>query len=125
MRKKLVFGIVLVLTLLLLMPSITAIHLISSQKEIELKENIMFPEIPEKCPLLFLFVIGIAYSRTIRMLLWMRYSIEFDENFPGQFEIIHPLGTIRAAMLLFSTEWWLTIWEEISNNLGWDWSFIN
>lgn len=59
------------------------------------------------------------------MLLWLEYSLEIDNNWPGNINIIHPLGALRAAMLLCTTEWWLIIWDEISNKLGWDWEFIN
>ncbi|UCD14250.1 MAG: hypothetical protein JSW60_02220, partial [Thermoplasmatales archaeon] len=132
--KKIPIGSMLVFIMLLLIPSIPAIQINTIENEINQKnsgtiaENPSFgtegfPEIPECFPLLFLFVIGIGYFRALRFLLWIEYSIEFDDYFPGQFEIIHPLGVLRAAMLLWTTEWWLLIWNGISNRLGWDWSF--
>ena len=126
MNKKILIGSIIAVAILVMMPSIPAVHVNTIQNEIELKNDVKgFPEIPERFPLLFLFVIGIAYFRIIRMLLWMEYSFEFDDNFPGRFKVIHPLGAIRAAMLLLTTDSWLMVWDGISNRFGWDWDFIN
>jgi hypothetical protein len=128
-NKKILIGSMLVLTLLLLMPSIPAIQIDSfkegTQQNIDdLKTRLSNIEslidIPKYFPLLFLFVYSVALFRLIRFTILMDLSTE-PSDFPPYFTITNWLLFIRCAFLLNGIDWWLVIWEEISDHFGWGW----
>jgi len=126
MNKKIFIGSILVLTLLLLMPSISAIHINAIENEIKQKNGGLIAEnpsfdaefFPER---LFCFVVAIAFSRFVRAGIWMLNSIEFNDS-SGQFNVTHPLAYYRGVWLYLTFELWVTVWYIIFEKLGWDWS---
>ena len=125
MRKKILIGSIFVLTLLILMPSVSAIHKNSIENEIKQQVDKITPfdlldfEPPDKFPLAFYFVLTIFYFRIIRLNMLIEYAIEGD--YPGDFEIVHPLIVLRCAILLWATAWWFEGWDAISDYFGWGW----
>ena len=129
MRKKLIFGIVLVLTLLLLMPSIPAINHnvvkdgilseISDDLDFnELKELIDFPDV--KHPFLYLFVYSVALFRLIRIIILADLASE-PTDYPPYFEITNWFLFIRCLLLSSGRDLWLLMWKDISESYGWGW----
>ena len=126
MRKKIQIGSLLVFIMLLLMPAIPAISFktIENDNKQEIDKEIPIDDIPfkppDKFPLLFYFVLVIGYFRVFRLYILLKYSIKEGE-YPGDFEIIHPLILIRCLILLWTTDWWLEGWHSISDYFGWGW----
>jgi len=126
MRKKLVFGIILVLTLILLMPSIPAIENkvvkdeISSHlpEELELKELIEFLNV--KHPILYLFVYSIALFRLVRLIILVDLASE-PTDYPPYFEITNWFLFIRCLLLQSGRDLWLLMWKDVSDSYGWGW----
>ena len=129
MKKKILIGSLLVLTLLLLMPSIPAIQ----QKTIEdrtyndLVEQLNLKDLRDikvlerlKHPFLFLFVCVIFVSRMFRGSVYFYTSQDWDGRQPI---IIQPLLYLRGMMLLSSGYYWYLFWETISEILGFNWDF--
>lgn len=108
MNKKILIGSILVLTLLLLMPSIPAIQ----QKTIEdrayndLIEQLNFKDVKElkmieliKHPILFVLVRGIFMFRIIRAGILLEISTEYNPH-SGRIEFVHPLLFLRCIWLM-------------------------
>ena len=126
MRKKLVFGIILVLTLLLLMPSISAIQtnvvkdeiLIKIHKDLDFKEMNDLGDV-EKFPNLYEFLarwLGLRFGHGL-MLCWL--GIPFYYNSP--FGII----TKRGIWLCMSSFYIADILDFIVEKLGWNWESLS
>jgi len=130
MRKKILIGSLLVLTLLFLMPSIPAVQ----QKSVEegIKQNLQekldandmnilkeldLGKLPDHPFLNFLILIPV-FLRYPRIFLLLELSMEVDEW--GYLEIIHPLLFIRMTWLLFTTNAWIVLWWSFYNSMGWD-----
>ncbi|UCD14017.1 MAG: hypothetical protein JSW60_00950, partial [Thermoplasmatales archaeon] len=77
-------------------------------------------DLPEHFPLLFLFVCFVVLFRFIRLRILFDLSTEPSE-FPPYFTITRPLIFIRCAFLLNGIDWWVVIWEDISDHFGWGW----
>ncbi len=129
MNKKILIGSIIAVSILLLMPSIPAIQIDSFKEGIQqniddLKTRLSNIEslidLPEHFPLLFLFVYSVALFRLIRFTILMDLSTE-PSDFPPYFTITNWLLFIRCAFLLNGIDWWLVIWEEISDHFGWGW----
>jgi len=136
MNKKILIGSLLVLTLLLLMPSIPAIQQktiedaiqYSIEKQLTITEikGILKEEQLPKHPILFLIVWIIASFRVSRALFLYDKSAEwiYEGGWHGPYlEIKHPLLFLRFLMLIFTIEIWFGFWEGISYLLDWDWYF--
>ena len=137
MRKKLLLGSILVLTLLLLMPSIPALQHNIVRDDIkdrilsELPEDLDFREIKElvnsgmldriKHPLLYLLVICSFISRQIRYGLLLSLSVEIIV-----FDIIikNPILYKRLEILTYISFYWAWFWYYISQKYGWNWKLI-
>ena len=136
--KRILFGSIFVLALMLLMPSIPAIQQ-STLKE-ELKQDIMekietlsiedFEEIKTldgvKFPLLMWLVILLPAFRFLRGIVLMALSIETeDSGWHGFFYItdIKPLLFLWSMFTLMPCALWWAFWMTISDKLGWGWSF--
>ena len=140
MKKKILIGSLLVLTLLLLMPSIPAIQ----QKTIE--EGIK-QDIQEKLdtinvddlkdiraldwirhPILYAIVIAIVYIRGLQFSFNFAMAVIFCSEIVDEWgiEITHPILFIilmlRCAWFYQTTWFWLSIWQDISDEFGWDWN---
>ena len=133
MRKKLIFGTVLVLTLLLLMPSITALEQkmidnkieeeIINEKLEDIKELFNSGKLDKiKHPFL-LFAIKLAASiRCLHGLLLLLISCNIESNgremiFERNYLIIY----IRAVMLLKSRVLFLDFCQYCSDYFCWNW----
>jgi hypothetical protein len=126
MNKKIIIGCILILTLLLVMPSIPAIHINSIENEIKKEIDIvtLFDKLDfkplDKFPLLFYFILAIGYFRIYRCnILW---DISIEEGYwPGEIIIKHPLLLIRSLIIGRRADRWIVGWEIISDILGLDW----
>ena len=127
MNKKILIGSMLVLTLLLLMPSIPSIQHKVVKDEIinELPENLYFKDVKEikeleqiKYPSLYAVVLFFLNCR------WKRFEIlqeiSYDITVHGT-EIKRPILFLRCLMLLITTFFLCDFWESLSNLLGWGW----
>ena len=131
MKMKILIGSLLVLTLLLLMPSIPAIQ----QKTIEegikqdiqenlnefgfdgIKKIIGKSDLP-KHPILLSFVFLVYLMRLGRCILGLALST----NSSG--EIYHPLLFLYSGWLFISGFFWFYIWILIAKILGWNWPYV-
>ena len=127
MNKKILIGSLLVLTLLLLMPSIPAIQ----QKSIEdkaysdLVEELKVADLEEieelekiRHPVLYLifFLIGnINYNRILRL-------VEFVK-FIGNDNMLGSIIFCYSFWIFLKGSVWLVFWLSVSNLFGWDWDF--
>ncbi len=138
MNRKLLIGSILILTFLLLMPSIPAIQRRVVKENIkdkilsELPENLDFNDIKElvdsgkldkvKHPLLYFFVILVAEFRWWRCIILGDIAIEY--GWEWSIEIKYPILFVRCMWLLFRLEFWAGFWDRLSDTLGWNWEDI-
>ena len=129
MGKRILIGSMLVLTLLLLMPSIPAVQqkIIEDRAYHDLIEQLDIKDVKEirkmdwiRHPLLYILVIFIAKFRWGRCLIIVEGSCDFT-NFPPEFEIYHPIRFFRGLWLVFTIAFWCSFWYFISTTLGWNW----
>jgi len=126
MKKRIIIGSVLVLTLLLLMPLIPAMEnkVVKDEisrhlpEELELKELIEFLNV--KHPILYLFVYSVALFRLIRLIILVDLASE-PTDYPPYFEITNWFLFIRCLILSSGRDLWLLMWKDISDNYGWGW----
>jgi len=127
MNKKILIGSMLVLTLLLLMPTIPAIQQNIVKDDIKEKNDILIAknssydiekllETPKDFPLLYLFVVGVLQFQMARVDFLMKYAVDFFNR-----EIKHPLLLLRAYMILEAYDMWWNFWNALSTKLGWNW----
>ncbi len=135
MNKKILVGSILVLTLLLLMPSIPAIQ----QKTIkdrtyddlfEQLDDVVFKDVKEintldlgervKHPLLYIFVFTLLAIRGIRGFYLMMDSSNFP-GIPDGLEIDNPLIFYRGAWLCFTAIVWIQLCRYVGQEMGWNW----
>jgi hypothetical protein len=134
MRKKLVFGSVLILILFLSMPSISAIQnkVYRDESIRKLIEKISYEDIREllesykldrvKHPLLYFFIIFSLYSRIIRIEMLAEYSYD-GTNWP-YYEIKNPVLYLRLLILYTITMSWILFWKNISEDFEWNWNYL-
>jgi hypothetical protein len=130
MRKILLFGIILVITLLFLVPSMPAIQqkIIYNEVEREMIEDYNIKNIKKymefskteniKFPLLYKLIISTLTLRWFRINVLREYS--YEEDWP-YYEIKNPILFFRFLILLINTHIWSNLWSFISHNLGWNW----
>ena len=137
MNRKLLMGSLLVLTLLLLMPSIPAIQHNIIKEDVknkvlsELSEDLDLNDLKElvdsgkldriKHPLLYLLIICSFISRKIRIDMLTVLSVEFIG-----FHIIikNPILYKRLIILTYISLYWAWFWYFISQKYGWNWKLI-
>ena len=136
MRKKILIGTMLVLTLLLLMPSIPAVQQNTIDVRLDTRENELLTKfqdldiekikdlLNEKSlgytPLfLTLFISAIYMSRASRALIFFLFSMKWD--FIHDPEIIHPRLHQRGVWLLESAFAWRDFWQSFYEKRGWNW----
>ena len=139
MKKKILIGSMLVLTLLLLMPSIPAIHqkTIEDRKYNDLFEQLDFKDVKEKKKmdlirhpliydhtLLYAIVIFLGGFRWLRCLILAEISFDIISWNPPEYEVYHPILFLRCIWLLNTFGIWCSFWEYISDTLGWNWDNI-
>jgi hypothetical protein len=127
MKKKILFGGIFVLALLLLMPSIPPIQINTIKEavqqnvyELKTKTGMIDIEKLQELPnhiLLFLIIFTITKFRFTRFKLNFLYSIS-----PPFIQIIHPLLLMRSIFLLIRYSFWIDIWIKVSEKLGWNWA---
>jgi len=131
-NRILLVGSILFVTLFLITPSIPAIQLNTSNTTIQrclsdlkteirtlTSKNIL--ELPEKHPLLFLFVISVLYFREFRCNLLFKISTEPDTEAPG-WEVVFPILFFKWFLLSVRTFEWNRFWTFVSNYFGWGWT---
>lgn len=143
MKKKILIGTMLVLTLLLLMPSIPAVQQKTIEEGIrqgfqEKLDEIDLDDLKDievldgiKRPLLYAIVLLFFNFQGLRFVFWfiMAFVVFADvvEGHGGipHFQPTHPilcsicLG--RALLLLLAGTIWAEFWNHISDTLGWGW----
>ena len=134
MEKKILMGSMLVLTFLLLMPSIPAIQYKVVKDEIlsEVTEDLDLREIRDlietgkldrvKHPILGLLVTMWMYFRLIRGQIFADISYDITYDYDWNFEIYHPILFFRLIILLFNTGLVIHFFEGLSNMFGWNWN---
>jgi hypothetical protein len=132
MKKKILIGSILVLTLLLLLPSIQAIqHTVVKDKivneipeELHLEKRKTLTEFGPldriKHPLLYLFIIFISLPRILRIEVFGELS--YSGDWPFHITVENKLLFLRYVMLLFTTAFWFYMWNTVSIVLGWNWN---
>jgi len=131
MNKKILIGRMLVLTLLILMPTIPAIQQntlkdgVKDRAYNDLVEQLNLKDIREikelgriRHPFLYLIVCAILVSRLERGWFYYETSIDWDSHYQ---DVIHPLLYFRGMMLMFSAVYWGEFWTIISNIMRWNW----
>jgi len=115
MKKKILIGSMLVLTLLLLMPSIPAIQ----HKTIEegIKQDLQELEWIRH-PLLYTLVMLLCYFRMIRATIILNIASDYIWWYH---DIHFPLLFIRGVWLAVTSGIWYTFWQIVSDILGWGW----
>ena len=146
MKKKILIGSMLILTLLLLMPSIPAIQqktiedkayydfvekfgevdadFIEFFNDVDLKDIEVLNEI--KHPILYYIVLFLSNFRLFHFFLVFLIAssfVDFDEY--GNISIQHPIlfiiSMIRAGWLYATLFIWQVFWINISNIMEWNW----
>ena len=139
MNKKILISSMLVVTLLLLMPSIPAIQQntienrkysdlferleIKGLKEIKKMDLIRHPLIYEH-PLLYAIVIFLAGFRWSRCLILAEISFDIISWNPPDYEVYHPILFLRSIWLLNTFGIWCSFWDNVSDIFGWNWDEI-
>jgi len=123
-RKKIIFGSLFVLFLILMMPSNLGIQ----QKMVkegfkkdltEKLESINLNDLDDvKHPKLYGLVYLIYAHREIRLSRIVDIAVEFGF---GYFEVVHPILLLWAYWLGITSAMWLSFWIFISDNFGWGW----
>ena len=132
MKKKILIGSLLVLTLLLLMPSIPAIQQetieegikqdlqekletinLNDLKDIDVLDDVKHPYL---CSLIMIIILLRFMSSTMIMLLATEPVGEYGRR------IIHPLLYQYSIWLWESIQPFARFWQSISDRLGWDWN---
>ena len=134
MKKRILIGSILVLTLLLLMPSIPAIHQKTTvDKEFnDLIEQLDVKDVTDirkidwiRHPLLYALAIFIAKFRLERCRILAEISFDYSYWHGGPIlEIHHPILFLRGLWLITTIEYWCSFWKTISNKFGWNWGDI-
>jgi len=129
MNKKILIGSMLVLTLLLLMPSIPAIQLKTFENETHNDffsriENIDFNDlksiidgIPDH-PILFIWVMFIFYFRLLRAELYWVIATDMDGV---NFTIHNPPLFLLGVLLLYRAVNWGFGWADLAEKMEWNW----
>jgi hypothetical protein len=124
MRKKLVFGSVLVFTLLLLTPSISAIqhNTIEGADTFENIDKIELNILDNDTKYLNLnYLINLMIkSRIVRALLLFMVSAYID-NFTHSLVVTHPIIYFRSLWLEFTCMHLIDFFQYISDKYGWNW----
>jgi hypothetical protein len=127
-------GSLLLVTLFFISPSIPAIQINNLQNKIqqypqELKtelhtqksKNIL--ELPENRTLLYLFVMTITYFWLIRISILIKILNVIEDIYSPFFSVISVLIFLRLIPLVNRADWWLIIWDAISEHYGWGWKW--
>ena len=116
MGKKIVIATILVLTLLLLMPSIQAIQ----QKTIEDEALYDFDVLDKvKHPILY-NLIKIIMSYRWEFGIELR-DISIETDYWGGVRILYPLLFLWWFWIHFTIQFNCVFWNNISDKLGWNW----
>ena len=133
MKKKILIGSMLVLTLLLLMPSIPAIQQKSIEEgfkqEIQEKLNLITLDDLEnikdlddnKFPLLYVIVVLIASFQVLRFVVMYKIAESSFATGTHPHPYLFIISFVRSIFLLKTVIVWIGIWEYISDELGWNW----
>ena len=140
MKKKILMGSMLVLTLLLLMPSISAIHYKSIEEGIkqgvqEKLDTITLDDLKDfevlewiRHPILYLIITSIVTFRLLRSAVYFFIAVTFCAKYIPDYwvpEITHPVLLIILMFnwtRLYGYTWLLVdFWQYISDELGWNW----
>ena len=121
MKKKLIVGSMLVLTLLLLMPTIPAIqkNVVKNEKRGESEDRIKFP-------MLNGIVCFLLISRYIRATILHSISSNGTDDGsrgPPDIEILHPILYLRAMWLAMTLNLLMISSIVLSDELGLNWIF--
>ena len=123
--KKIIFGNLFVLFIILMMPCNSAIQQ-------TMVEEVFKPELTEKLesrtlkdlddvkhPLLYEFVYLIYAHREMRLSRILDIAVVF--GFGGYFEVRHPILFLWAYWLGITSAMWLGFWKITSDTFSWGW----
>jgi len=109
-------GSILILTILLLMPSIPAIYINEIKQdceEISLDDDIKFPK-------LYKFIVNRLNRRIFRADVLVRISTIYDHS-NGELLIILPILFYRGRWLVRTTNFLNDFFQDLSDKYGWNW----
>ena len=128
MNKKILIGSIFILSLLLVMPSISAIQRKTIEDKIcnDLIEKFNFKDIkvingfPDvKHPLLFALIVIIFNLRAIPSFILLLLAYYSDDHQDRSMK--RPFLGIRGRWVMFTALLWARFWTKISEKFGWDW----
>lgn len=141
MGKRILIGSMLVLTLLLLMPSIPAVQHKSIEEGIkqdlqEKLDSINLDDLKDievlewiRHPILYFIVLFFAYIQFLRFDFILSKAYEwFTVMRPGDYistitnPILFWIMFLRGVTLLAPFVYWIVFWDYVSDSLGWDWN---
>lgn len=123
-RRKIIFGSVFFLFIILLMPCTSGIQktIVEEGFKLELREKIKSINLNDlddiKYPFLYELVYLIYAHREMRLNRVLNTAVEAGF---GYFEVRHPLLFLWAFWLGITSAIWLSFWKGTSDNLGWGW----
>ena len=120
MGKRILIGSMLILTLLLLMPSIPAVQKISIEDKTDNELEITSKNNRLKHPLLYLFVLYSTLFRGLRG----GYLVIISSNIGAwmePFEVDYPLFYKRGWWLINTAIGWADFWADYADRHGWNW----
>ena len=118
-KKILIIGSIFLFIGLTIAPSINANQIEAESEELALNYDITL-KIPDKFPLLYYLVLAIGYFKIHRHYILYDIAIEWGE-YPGEFNINHPLLLLRSLILIMTANWWFKTWRIVSYILGFNW----
>ena len=131
MKKKILIGSLLVLTLLLLMPSIPAIQQNTIEEKaysdfVEKLDDIDFEDIEilddMRHPVLYALVVFILCSRMDNILKLFDIAVTVIEwEWYFEWDVHHPFLLLIVILMAAKLSFRMILWRNISNKLGWGW----
>jgi hypothetical protein len=132
MKKKTLIGSIFVLTLLLLMPSVSAFqqNIISEDTYndvVDHLDNEDFKEIINikllRYPTLYKIIISLAKIRFLRLSIIWEFAVK-DLDYPPYIMPKMPLLFFYCVWLISTLNHWCDFWNYMSDTFGWDWGDI-
>jgi len=132
LKRSLIVGIIFLFLSTTCIPAIQ-LNISNSAKQqfpSDLKTEIQTPitkyilELPEKHPLLYLYVVSILYFRLFRVSLLQEISTKPDTEPPG-FEVVFPILYLKSFILVFRALMCNYYWMSLSYYFGWGWTDEN
>jgi len=119
-NKKLLLGSIIAVTILILIPSTSAIQLDTSQLDFEenaqLNDDIKFPKLYD----LISFWLNIRFFRFIVLMMISGYYV----NSEYEVEVLYPILFLRALWIIYTTVYLSEFIQILSDRFGWNWRML-